>query len=185
MSVSTRSFFTEHTIESAPAASHRTMTSVREHLGFLPSATALWAESPELLAGFSKLSALFETGTLDQLTRETIVMTLAVRNGCELCVAMHTSRLVAESASEPVIAALRSGSPIPDARLEAARVFTIQLLDTTGNAGEKALAAFLAAGYTTRQALEVVVGIGTYTMSTFANRLTGAQIDEPLRKFAP
>ncbi len=33
------------------------------------------------------------------------------------------------------------------------------------------LTAFLAAGYTHRNALEVVLGIGTYTMSTFANRL--------------
>jgi hypothetical protein len=35
-------------------------------------------------------------------------------------------------------------------------------------------------GYTRRQALEVVLGIGAYTMSTYANRLTGAPIDPEL-----
>jgi hypothetical protein len=30
----------------------------------------------------------------------------------------------------------------------------------------------------------VVLGIGTYTMSTLANRLTGAPVDEPLREYA-
>jgi len=36
------------------------------------------------------------------------------------------------------------------------------------------LDAFLAHGYTRQNALEVVLGIGTYTVSTFANRLTRA-----------
>ncbi|MFF2568445.1 hypothetical protein [Streptomyces sp. NPDC058084] len=36
------------------------------------------------------------------------------------------------------------------------------------------LDAFLAHGYTRGNALEVVLGIGTYTISTFANRLTRA-----------
>ena len=37
-------------------------------------------------------------------------------------------------------------------------------------------------GYTLRNALEVVLGIGTYTMSTFANRLTSAPVDEPFAR---
>jgi AhpD family alkylhydroperoxidase len=179
------SVFTEHSIESAPAASRRTMTAVRDELGFLPSATARWAESPELVAGFSKLSGLFESGTLDQVTREVVVMTIAVRNGCDICVAMHTGRLMAVHADPAVISALRAGFPLPDPRLEAARLFILRVLDTTGDVGEESLREFLAAGYTLRQALEVVLGLGTYTMSTFANRLTGAPIDEPLRRFAP
>jgi hypothetical protein len=44
--------------------------------------------------------------------------------------------------------------------------------------------AFLASGYTKQNALEVVLGIGTYTMSTLANRLTGAPVDDALRAFA-
>jgi len=46
------------------------------------------------------------------------------------------------------------------------------------------LATFTAAGFTTRQALEVVLGIGAYTLSTFANRLTRAPLDEPMTPFA-
>jgi hypothetical protein len=46
------------------------------------------------------------------------------------------------------------------------------------------LRAFLGHGYTARNALEVVLGIGAYTMSTFANRLTRAPLGEPLKPFA-
>jgi AhpD family alkylhydroperoxidase len=176
--------FTEHTIESAPIASRRAMTAVRNHLGYLPAATAMWAESPELLAGFTKLNGLFESSSLDPVAREVIVMTVAVRNGCHLCVAMHTARLIAAGADDAVIAALRAGTVLADPRLEAVRAFTIRVLDTTGDAGDDAVRAFLDAGFTPRHALEVVLGIGTYTMSTLANRLTGAEVDEQLRAFA-
>jgi hypothetical protein len=37
---------------------------------------------------------------------------------------------------------------------------------------------------TAEQALEVVLGIGVYTLSTLANRLTGAQLDAPLTDYA-
>lgn len=46
------------------------------------------------------------------------------------------------------------------------------------------LQSFLAHGYTARNALEVVLGIGTYTMSTLANRMTGAPVDPQLAAFA-
>jgi alkylhydroperoxidase family enzyme len=111
-------------------------------------------------------------------------MTVATRNSCAICVAMHTARLAALDAPDGVIAALRQAAPLPDRRLEAARVFTLRLLDTAGAVGDDALRAFLAGGYTTQNALEVVLGIGTYTMSTLANRLTGAPVDDQLRVYA-
>jgi hypothetical protein len=63
-------------------------------------------------------------------------------------------------------------------------VFALRVLDTAGAVGEMALRDFLAAGYTTQNALEVVLGIGTYTMSTMANRLTGAPVDDQLAAYA-
>ena len=178
------SWFPEYTIESAPAGSRRFMVATQNHLGYLPAATARWAASPHLLEAFGRVSAIFENGTLDPVAREVVVMTIATRNSCHVCVAMHTARLTALGASPDVIAALRSALPLGDERLEAIRVFTRLVLDTAGDVGDDALAAFLASGYTRQQALEVVLGIGTYTMSTLANRLTDAPLDDQLSAFA-
>ena len=178
------SWFPEYTIESAPAGSRRFMAATQNHLGYLPAATARWAASPHLLEGFAKLNAIFENGTLDPVAREVVVMTIATRNGCHICVAMHTARLTALGAAPEVIAALRDAWPLSDERLDAIRVFTLRALDTAGDVGDQALRDFLAAGYTTRNALEVVLGIGTYTMSTLANRLTGAPVDDQLAAYA-
>jgi len=181
--------FPDFTVESAPPAARRTMTATQKHLGYLPAATARMAASPQLLDGFSKLSAIFESSTLSPLARETLVMTIATKNGCHLCIAMHTARLTALGAGANLIASLRDAGrpgagPLPDPGLEAVRVFTLQVLGTAGDVGDEALRAFLAGGYTSQNALEVVLGIGTYTMSTFANRLTGAPVDDQLAAFA-
>jgi AhpD family alkylhydroperoxidase len=181
--------FPELTIESAPPAARWTMTATQSHLGYLPAATARMAASPQLLDGFSKLNAIFESPTLSPLARETLVMTIATRNGCHVCIAMHTARLAALGADPSLIANLRKAGrpdaePLADPALEAVRVFTLQVLDTTGEVDDHALRAFLASGYTSQNALEVVLGIGTYTMSTLANRLTGAPVDDQLAAFA-
>jgi AhpD family alkylhydroperoxidase len=160
------------------------MTAIRDHWGYLPSGVALLATSPHTLDGFLKLNGIFESCTLDPLAREVLVMTIATRNGCHVCVAIHTQRLTSMGAGPGLAAALRDSAPLADPRLEAIRAFTLKVLDTTGDVGEPALQAFLAHGYTPQNALEVVLGIGTYTLSTLANRLTAAPLDEPLAEFA-
>jgi AhpD family alkylhydroperoxidase len=160
------------------------MTTTRQQLGYLPAGMARMAASPHLLDGFMRLNGIFESSTLDPLAREVLVMTIATRNGCHICIAMHTARLTAMGAGPDLIDRLRDASPLTDGRLEAVRVFTLRVLDTVGDVDDQALAEFLASGYTSQNALEVVLGIGTYTMSTLANRLTGAPVDEQLAAFA-
>jgi len=176
--------FTVHTLESAPPASRRAMAAVEAKQGYLPAAVGLLAESPEALEGFLRLSAAFESCTLDALARETVIMTVAARNGCHVCLAMHAARLAVLGADPSLAAALRAQAPVPDARLEAARAFAVRVLDTAGDPGEAALREFLGRGFTRRNALEVVLGIGAYTLSTLANRLTDAPVDESLKAFA-
>ena len=176
--------FTEHTAESAPPAARRFLTATQAQLGYLPAGMARMAASPQLVDGFLKLTAIFDSTTLDPVAREVLVMTVATRNRCHICVAMHTAALTALGAGPELIAALRSSDPIPDERLDAIRIFTLRVMDTAGEVGEVALREFLGRGYTTQNALEVVLGIGTYTMSTLANRLTGAPVDDQLAAHA-
>ncbi|MFJ3585914.1 carboxymuconolactone decarboxylase family protein [Streptomyces sp. NPDC090127] len=152
--------FVDHTVETAPAASRRSMERVAGAWGRLPQAVARMAESPHALDGFLKLSAMFEDTTLDAHSRETVILTVAVRNQCHLCIQLHETKLAALG-------------PAPDPeRLEGVRRFTHQVLAAAGAVSDEDLEGFLAFGYTRRNALEVVLGIGAYTLSTLANRLT-------------
>ncbi|MFD3518126.1 carboxymuconolactone decarboxylase family protein [Streptomyces sp. NPDC058657] len=163
--------FAEHTLDSAPAASRRAMSGVVENFGFLPPLVAKQAESPELLNGFLRLSAMFESVTMEPVAREVLIMTVAGRNECGFCVRMHAGKLAKLGAGEELIEDLVARRPLREAKWEAVRVFTHAVLDGAGDVDAEQLAAFYAHGYTRRNALEVVLGIGTYTLSTFANRL--------------
>ncbi|MGW1680592.1 carboxymuconolactone decarboxylase family protein [Saccharopolyspora sp. NPDC002376] len=176
--------FVDHTTETAPEASRRLMEATTKRLGYLPSAMARLAESPHLLEGFLKLSAMFEATTLDPLAREVVIMTIATRNDCHVCVAMHSAKLAGLNADPELVDALRRQRSLDDPRLESIRVFTLQLVERAGSVESQELQAFLAHGYTKQNALEVVLGIGAYTASTLANRLVDAPMDEQLAPFA-
>jgi AhpD family alkylhydroperoxidase len=166
--------FASHTLESAPSGSRPLIESTVEHLGHLPEAVAKLAESPEMLGGFLQASHLFEASTLDPMAREVVVMVIAARNDCRVCSAMHTGRLRALGADSTAITNLRTGKAPADPRLAALHGFTLRVLATAGEVPDEEVAEFLSAGFTRRNALEVVLGIGTYTMSTLANRLVRA-----------
>ncbi|MBU8858324.1 MULTISPECIES: carboxymuconolactone decarboxylase family protein [unclassified Micromonospora] len=176
--------FTAYEPDTAPAAARPVMAGVRRTLGHLPAAVGLMAGSPELLKGFLAANAAFEATDLDPVAREVVVLTVATRNGCHLCVAMHTATLVRHGAAPELIEALRTGATLPDPRLEALRRFTVAVLDHRGAVPDADLDALLAAGWQPRHALDVVLGVGTYTISTFANRLTEAPLDPPLMAYA-
>lgn len=164
--------FPAHTTDTAPEPARRGLRAIENHFGYLPDAAARMSTSPQLLEGFQRLNALFESTSLPPLARETLIMTVAVRNDCHVCIALHTERLRALDASPELIEALRAGQPLDDHNLEGVRVFALAVLAHAGGVPPHDLDLFLAAGWTTRQALEVVLGIGTYTLSTFANRMT-------------
>lgn len=177
--------FPEYTVESAPTGARRGLAAIADKQGYLPTAAARMAHSPALLDGFLTMIAKFDATTLDPVSREVVIMTIATRNGCEVCVAMHTAKLIALGANDDLIAALRGGESIVDPRLTAIRTFTIAVLDSAGAVSDAEIQEFLAAGYDRQNALEVVLGIGAYTMSTYANRLVRAPIDPPLTPYAP
>lgn len=176
--------FVDHTLETAPEAARRSLQATVDQLGYLPAPMARLAASPQLLDGFLKLSKMFESTSLAPLARETVVMTVAVRNGCHVCIAMHTAMLGGIGADAELVAALREQRPLPDVKLEALRTFTIEVMTTAGGVDDVVLKEFVEHGYTSQQALEVVLGIGAYTLSTFANRMTKAPLDYQLAAFA-
>jgi alkylhydroperoxidase family enzyme len=51
------------------------------------------------------------------------------------------------------------------------------LIERTGDVSDDAWRQFLAAGFDRTAALEIAMGVATYTLTTFANRLTQAPVD--------
>jgi AhpD family alkylhydroperoxidase len=168
--------FQSHTPDTAPSASRPALDGAKRSFGFVPDALARMAESPTLVEAFGRAHQTFERGSLDPLEREVVVLAAARDFGCDYCKAMHLTQLAGRGEG-PIGRAVLEGRDPDSPRLAALARFTHEVIASRGEVDDASLDAFVAAGFDRRAALDVVVGIGAYTMSMFANRLTRAEID--------
>lgn len=171
------------TTENAPAAARPALSASLASFGFLPSPVARAAHAPALLKHLLAGFLAFEHTSLAPLEREVVAFAVAREIECHYCIAMHTGLLVRAAADEALIAALRSGHPLAEPRLEALRRFVTAIVVERGRPGEAEWSAFLEAGYTAEQALEALLGAGVYLLSTLTNVFTKAELDSAFEAF--
>ena len=75
------------------------------------------------------------------------------------------------------VEALRAGKPLSDPGLEAVRRLTQAMVAGRGWVDDKEIDAFLAAGHTRRNVLDVVLGVGMKTLSNYTNHIAHTPLD--------
>lgn len=170
--------FTAHTIETAPEAARPIFEGVKAAFGFVPNLQAHMAESPELLAGYTALWDLFSKTSLTTHEQQVVYLTANFENECHYCMAGHTTLAKMQKMDAGVIAALRAGTPLPDARLEALHRFTTLVVRNRGWVDAADVDAFIAAGFTRRNVLDVVLGVATKVMSNYTNHIVHTPLDD-------
>jgi AhpD family alkylhydroperoxidase len=156
----------------APAAAREALAQNKRLFGAIPEPLARYASSPQFLNQALAGLHAFEATTLAPLERELLAMTMGQLNGCKFCLNLHGRLLRAQNAPRELIEALSSGAALSDSRLESLRRFVLAAVEHHGDVDAETWTNFREAGYSHEQALEVVQGIGVYTMTTLANRLT-------------
>ncbi len=169
--------FTVHTKESAPEGSKGLLQGAQDAYGFTPNLLAVQSESPALLEGYMTLAGIFDKTDLSETERQIILMTNNRLNGCTYCMAAHTSLSQMAKVPNDVIEALRNGTSIADAKLEALRVFAARVNETRGWVEQTDLDAFFAAGYTKQTVLEVILGTSLKVMSNYTNHVAQTPVD--------
>ncbi len=165
--------FSSYTLDNAPDASKPTLANVAKAWGFVPKLHGNLAESPLALNAYEGLVALVaEQSTLTPIEQQVAYQAINVFNECEYCTAGHTylSRMV--KMDEPTIAALRDGTVIADSKLQALNAFSQAVVRERGFVSDDEIDAFILAGYTRAQVLEVVTIAATKTISNYTNHLT-------------
>lgn len=156
----------------APASAREPLVKAKQAFGGIPEPLARYASSPLMLAAALGALDTFDKTSLAPLEREVLAMTMSRANGCQFCLTHHRHLLRAQQVSAELIAALENGAALDDGRLEALRQFVLASLETHGDVPRRAWSNFREAGFSHEQALEVLLGISAYTLTTFANRLT-------------
>ena len=116
--------------------------------------------------------------SLSSVERETVQIAASVERRSEYCVAGHTRFARDQQVDEGGVGSLRSVEPVADARLDALARFTRALVRGDGHVDPEDVKRFHAAGYTSAQALEVILGICVKTMSNLTSNTFGIPLDE-------
>ncbi|MFO0550217.1 MAG: carboxymuconolactone decarboxylase family protein [Polyangiaceae bacterium] len=166
-------------VEDAPAGSRPFIAASAKQFGFLPSPIAKAAGSPPLLGYLLQGFRAFDASSLSPIEREVLALTVAFVNRCGYCVALHSTLLSRDEQQRGLVGALREGRALDDPRLEALRRLTVTILERRARIDDASLEAFYAAGYTRTNALDVMLGVGVYVLSTYVNVFTEAELDAP------
>jgi len=165
--------FTFHSADTAPEAARDTLQNCEQKLGFVPNLYAGLASAPPVLDAYIALGAFFDKTSLTMTERQVVLLTTSVSNGCEFCVAAHS--MIAKKMAgvqADVVDAIRAFDLPVDSKLAALATFTRAVVEENGwVADHPAFQAFLDAGYTRAQALEVVLGVAQKTLSNYTNHL--------------
>jgi alkylhydroperoxidase family enzyme len=176
--------FTLHDQNSATEAAKPLLEKSKKAFGQVPNLHAVMAESPELLNGYQVLHGLFLDSSFDADETTVVWQTINVEHACHYCVPAHTGIAKSMKVSDEINNALRDETPLPTAKLEALRDFTLAMVRQRGELEAAQLDAFYAAGYSQKNVLEVILGLSQKVMSNYTNHLAQTPVDQAFQAFA-
>ena len=176
--------FPSHDLDTAPEASKPLLENSQKACGRLPGLHKVMAESPQVLEGYQVLHKLFTETEFDADELTVVWQTINVEHECHYCVPAHTGIAKRMKVSDDISNALRDETPLPSAKLEALRTFTLQMLRERGNVTTEQMQTFFDAGYGHRAVLDVILGLSQKVMSNYINHVAETPLDEPVKPLA-
>ncbi len=179
--------FPIHSAETAPEAARPALDWYTQNFGMVPNLAGVLAESPALLQSYWGLQInLTEHSTLSSQETNIVQMSVAHANACQYCVAGHHAFGKTEffNNTDEQLNAVRNDLEFEDPKHNALRDFTLLVARNQGRMSSSQLNAFLDAGYTRSQALDVVANIAAKVMSNYANQIALTPLDEAFAELA-
>jgi len=117
--------------------------------------------------------------TLTQLEQRVVFLVLAVASGCSYDRASGEGTSTANEAFRKLVAAIRAGKPLADARLRALVTFTRAMFIHRGRVSEHEVKTFLHAGYSEENILDIILAIATNTLDSYTSHVFHAKASRP------
>jgi uncharacterized peroxidase-related enzyme len=154
-------------------------------MGAIPNMFKMMANNPSLLNAYMKTDETFrkDSGFTPQ-EQEVILLSVAVYNECEYCVAAHSFIAKHQSkVSKDVIDALRDRKVLPEAKYEALSKFAVSVAKKRGFPDQEATNNLKQAGYTDLHVAGVITGVGMKTFSNYINHISETEVDDMFAEF--
>lgn len=171
--------------EDAKGAAKEVIERAKATLGFVPNMYSTMANSPGYLGTYAYgYTAFRQSSGFSAQEQETVFLTLSRENGCDYCTAAHS--MIADKVSKLEtgdVAAVRAGYALPTAKLNALSDFTKHVHDTRGLIAKGETEAFLAAGYSEQQILEVILALSVKILSNYSNHIFHTEVDDAFASY--
>lgn len=175
--------FTLHDETTAPDAIKASLAESKKAYGSIPNLHATMAEAPGLLNAYKYVHEQFVNSSFNNDELTVVWQTINVEHNCHYCVPAHSMIAGMMEVDDAINEALRNETPLPSARLEALRTFTLSVVRNRGVVDEADVQAFLNAGFTKQSILEVILGLSQKVMSNYTNHFADTPIDAGFQKF--
>lgn len=113
-----------------------------------------------------------------------VLLTDAVANSSEYAVAFHTALAVQQGVSPEETNAIRYGRMPKEGRFAALSTLAKTLIEKRGHLREQEFRAFLDAGFTTEQIMEVIAIVAASTITNYAGTIANPPLEDVFQQFA-
>jgi uncharacterized peroxidase-related enzyme len=166
--------------DTADEAQRSLLATAQKQVGFIPNMYANMVNVPAVLGTYLHGYGQFRSDSgFSPAEQEVVFLAISKVNGCSYCTAAHS--MIADKVSKvaaPVLAAIRSGKSIPDEKLGTLFQFATEMTESRGRPSQESANAFLAAGYTEKHIMNIVLAIAVKTLSNYSNHLFNTEVDE-------
>jgi uncharacterized peroxidase-related enzyme len=170
--------------ESATGKAQELLDAVKGKLGLVPNMTRAMANSPAVLEGYLQLSGALGKGKLSAKTREQLALAVGQANGCDYCLAAHSTigKMVGLTADQ--IRDSRLGTAV-DSKTDALIRFARQVVETRGAVSDGDISAVREAGFDDGAIAEVVANVALSVFTNYFNSVAATDIDFPKAEKLP
>ena len=171
------SFFAIPTRESVSPENQAIFDNLKKMLSFVPNLYATFAHSATALGTYLNLQNA--KSSLNAKQREIVNLVVSEVNDCEYCLAAHTAVGKMVGFTEAQILEIRTGRATFDPKLDALARFVREVAEKRGHVAAAETEAFLAAGWTEGNVVDVVMAVGDKIISNYLHGVTKVAVDFP------
>jgi uncharacterized peroxidase-related enzyme len=164
--------------EAATGKAQELLDAVKGKLGLVPNMTRAMANSPAVLEGYLQLSGALGKGKLSAKTREQLALAVGQANGCDYCLAAHSTIGKMVGLTTDQIRDSRLGTAV-DSKTDALIRFARKVVEARGAVSDGDISAVREVGFDDGAIAEVVANVALSVFTNYFNSVAATDIDFP------
>jgi uncharacterized peroxidase-related enzyme len=169
--------FNVPTRDEVSPANQALFDSLEKTVGMVPNLYATLAHSEHALGSYLALQNAKSSVT--GKAREVVNLVVSQVNGCEYCLAAHTMIGKMHGFTDQQVLEIRGGTASFDPRLDTLARLVRSIATERGRAAPALIDAFLGAGWSKENLVDVIVTIGDKTVTNYLHQVTRVPVDFP------